>query len=335
MAESSGTIVQAAERAIREPGVDDAPAFARRVQQLTLIYPTLFLVSLIGIGLILWQGKFFVALAQRSNVETLVLAFLVVFFAYVAVLSWSGALGAARVMYYALRGRFAADPLSGERRKQLALGRRPLGPASVVAINRAVEKAGAPCAPVEFPVADAAGSLGRIVVDGVALRHTDAPGGGSNDLLAYFVRQVARCLADRGAHDADDRLDIVWWQTTDDEGAAQYISLARFARNLERHLGADELWPKLVLTEADCVTLHRSLTEVCPALRDESFLPDWEYSAEHKLPVVPEPLGLVSLTRSERRVDPVASMGCAVFVVLALVAILALFIVIPPWVPGT
>jgi hypothetical protein len=45
-------------------------------------------------------------------------------------------------------------------------------------------------------------------------------------------------------------------------------------------------------------------------------------------------LGLVSLRRNERRVDPVASMGCAVLVVLAVVFVLAIFVVFPPWVPG-
>ena len=63
-------------------------------------------------------------------------------------------------------------------------------------------------------------------------------------------------------------------------------------------------------------------------------MPDWEYAGEHKLPIIPEPLGLVSLSRSERRVDPVASMGCAVVVVLGTVLILAAFILFPPWVPG-
>src|SRR5581483_1414570 len=116
---------------------------------------------------------------------------------------------------------------------------------------------------------------------------------------------------------------------------AQYFGLVGFARNLERQLGADALWPKVRLTDDDCAELERLLAQLCPALRDEAFLPDWEYSAEHKLPIIPEPLGLVSLSREERRADPIATMGCAVLVVLISVVIIALLILFPPWVPGT
>jgi hypothetical protein len=122
--------------------------------------------------------------------------------------------------------------------------------------------------------------------------------------------------------------------TIDDEQTLQYHGMVHFARRLERHLDADELWPKIVLSDDDLAALERRLAAVCPALRSEGFLPDWEYEAEHKLPLIPEPLGLVSLSRSERRADPVASMGCAALVVVAAVAILALFTVFPPWVPG-
>ena len=89
------------------------------------------------------------------------------------------------------------------------------------------------------------------------------------------------------------------------------------------------------LNAADCQTLEAALADICPALRDEGFLPHWDYEAEHKLPIIPEPLGLISLSRSEKRVDPVLSMGCAVWVVLALLGILVLFVLAPPWVPGT
>jgi hypothetical protein len=146
------------------------------------------------------------------------------------------------------------------------------------------------------------------------------------------VRQLNSLHRERGDAGA---LEIVEWCTIDDEAAAQYLGMVRFARNLERHLGADELWPKVRLTDDDCAALEDRLGRLCPAIRDEAFLPDWEYSAEHKLPIIPEPLGLVSLSRSERRADPMATMGCAVLVVLASVAIIGLFILFPPWVPGT
>lgn len=71
------------------------------------------------------------------------------------------------------------------------------------------------------------------------------------------------------------------------------------------------------------------------ALRDEAYLPDWEYSADHKVPLIPEPLGLASLTRTERSADPVASMGVAVAVVFMALVALVLLIVFPPWIPGS
>jgi hypothetical protein len=325
-------LIEAAQEAIREPGSADARQFAERVYRLALVYPALFVVATAGAVLILWQGKFFVALAQRSNVETLVLAFFVVFFGYVATLSLPGVLGSARIGYHALLHRTTGDHVAVERRKQAALGEAGKGRQPVVALNVVLERADRPCEPVHFAVADEAGSLGVIVADGAKLVHRDGHLGGSNDLLAYFVRQVNDVLAQRGMPRV---VDIVWWKTIDDESTAQYLSIANFARNLERHLGADELWPKFRLTETECGTLEARLRAICPALRDEAFLPDWEYAAEHKVPIIPEPLGLVSLSRSERRVDPLASMGCATVVVVAIVAVLVLFLLFPPWVPGT
>ena len=64
------------------------------------------------------------------------------------------------------------------------------------------------------------------------------------------------------------------------------------------------------------------------------MLPDWEYSAEHKLPVIPEPLGLISLGRSTRRADPLATMGFATLMVLLTLAVIVLFVIDKPWVPG-
>jgi hypothetical protein len=193
-----------------------------------------------------------------------------------------------------------------------------------------VEHEAAPCEPLVLPVADDVGSLGTIVLDGARVIHQH--GAGSNALLAYLVHQVNALLRDR--HDGDE-LDIVEWQSLDDEAARSYLALTRFARNLERHLQVPELWPKLRLTDADCAELRERLRAVCPSLRSERLLPDWEYTAEHKLPLIPEPLGLVSLSRTERRADPVASMGCAVLVVAGLLVALLVLILFPPWVPGT
>jgi hypothetical protein len=109
--------------------------------------------------------------------------------------------------------------------------------------------------------------------------------------------------------------------------------MVEFARNLSGALSV-ETWPRVRLSRRDCEELEELFSAICPALRNESLLPQWEYTADHKLPLIPEPLGLFSLSVSEKRVDPLASMGAAAFIVLATVLALVLVAVIPPWVPG-
>jgi hypothetical protein len=53
---------------VREPDVSDARHYARRVLLLALIHPALFTLSLFGVVLVVWRGRFFVTLSQRSNV---------------------------------------------------------------------------------------------------------------------------------------------------------------------------------------------------------------------------------------------------------------------------
>ncbi|MBI4499171.1 MAG: hypothetical protein HY689_14875 [Chloroflexi bacterium] len=315
---------------IREPATASPQEYAQRVGRLAVAYVALFGISLTGIGLLVWEAQLFVTLAQRSNVETLALAFVLVFFAYFAVLSVRGAAGAARIAYFAALAR-VRTPEEVEQRKAQALG--PPTPLSLsAALNVVLEKEGLPYRPFILPVTDGVGSMGVIEVDGAEIKHIGALKSGSNSLLAFFVQQVIVVLRERSIQ-AD--LDIIHWRQIDDEGTLQYLALVQFARNLERQSGAATLWPKLVLTEADCAELERRLSVLCPALRNEAFLPDWEYAGEHKLPLIPEPLGLVSLSRTEKRVDPVASMGCAVLAVAFLLILLGIFAFFPPWVPGT
>lgn len=321
------TLVQ---RAIREADVENARQYARRVHQLAAAYAAMFWISLIGIALLVWKAQLYVTLSQRSNVETLTLAFLLIFFAYLLALSFRGAQGAAYILYYATLARFSRDHTDVERRKQRALGPATSAP-TVVGINMVVEKETAPGQPFTIPVVDEGGSMGDIFVDGAKMVHRQTAKDGSNTLLAYCVQQMNEVLRGR---DAVAELDVVTWKSINDEEAEQYLGLIRFARNLERHLGADELWPKRVLTEDDCEELAGRMSAVCAALRNEAFLPDWEYEGQHQLPLIPQPLGLISLSRTEKRVDPLASMGCAVIIVAVLVFALALIMIVPPWVPG-
>jgi hypothetical protein len=317
----------AARRFIIEPGAEDAEQYARRVLRLTIGYVALFGLSLVGIALLIWRAQLFVTLTQRSNVETLTLAFLLVFFAYLAVLSAPGARGAMRIVRLSIGGDWEARQL----RKMRALGGRS-SPPTIADLNIVLEQEGRPGQPFELLLTDEAGELGRLQVDGARLSYQPEHRAGANEVLAYFERQVGEVLERRGL---PIDVEIVAWKKIDDEDAERYHGMVEFARNLERQLGQGTLWPKAVLTVADCQELERRLAAICPAVRNEGFLPHWDYQAEHKLPIIPEPLGIITLSRTYQRVDPSSSIGCAVLVVAAVVVILALFIVAPPWVPGS
>jgi hypothetical protein len=308
---------------IREPDVSNAAVYRRRVGRLAGIYVSMWGFSVLGIALLLWNGRLLVTLAQRSNVETLVIAFFLLFFGYLALLSSGGALGGLRI----LAGRVLRRVGGSARVKR----RRPSarsGPA--VALNRALERAEHPGEPFELELIDADGPVGRIRIDGVRISHVGAPGHGSNDMLAFFVRQVADVLAIE-----PDELDVVCWRSIDQEGWHEYVGLVDALRALGRRTGGGtHLWPHLTLTRQHCAELARRMAEICEPIREEGLLPQREYEGEHKIPIVPEPLGILSLARHERRVDPLSSMGSSLVIVVAVVGVLVWFITRPPWVPG-
>jgi hypothetical protein len=312
---------------IKEPGADTAPEYALRVRRLAAAYAGLFVLSLAGIVVLVWRAQLFVTLAQRSNVETLTLAFMMLFFAYLATLSAAGAWGGLQIVRHSLGGEWADQ----QRRKMRGLGRSG-GQPTVAELNIVLERVDRPRQPFDVPVADGIGRMGSLRIDGSRLAYTAEYRDGSNELLAYVERQVTRLLQLRGE---PQEVNIVAWKKIDDEDAERYHGMVEFARNLERQLGQGDLWPRVRLSPDECLALEGALSAICPALREEGYLPHWDYQAEHKLPIIPEPLGLISLSRTEQRVDPVSSMGCAVLVVLGLLGILVLFVVVPPWVPGT
>lgn len=322
------------ERAIREPDVRTIGEYRRRVHLLALTYTALFLASLAGIFVVIWQAQFYVTLFQRSNAETLVLVFVLIFCAYLALLSVRGMWGALRVGWYAVLARLGRGGVELERRKV-----RALGPASdvsaIVGLNVALDLADHPCRPFRIPVADGAGSMGEIAVDGAEVAHIPSVRDGSNGLLAFFAEQVNDVLARREdcAHPWRT-VQVVEWRRIDDERAEQYLNAVHFARRLGERLGEPDLWPRRTLTEDDVAEIARRFSVLCPTLRDEAFLPHWEYEGQHQLPLIPEPLGIISLQRTERRVDPLASMGCAVLIVAALVFAMLFLVAFPPWVPG-
>jgi hypothetical protein len=302
--------------------------YAERVRWLSVLYPSIAALGLAGELLLALRARTLVTLTQRSNVETLTLAFFAVFFAYVGWLGARALPGVARILLHALlavrRGHEAA-----ERAKHAALGPSREEP-PMAALGVVLELEGRPGEPFALEVRDGAGRLGEIRVDGARVEHRAERRDGSNNLLAFFACQVGEVAGARQGRD----VAVVEWGRLDDEATRQFLGLVDFARNVSAALSSPRLWPTVVLAAADVAEVERRLAAVCPALRDEAWLPHWEYQAEHKLPIVPEPLGLASLGLSERRADPLASIGAVAMIELAAVVILAVVLAWPPWIPG-
>ncbi|MDQ2808284.1 MAG: hypothetical protein M3Z04_15435 [Chloroflexota bacterium] len=316
--------------------------YQRRVYLVAAIYLVLNTTALISIGLIVWHYRFWVTTAQRSNVETLTFGLIVALFAYLVATTFRGGIGALRIVFYhlPLPGKPPAQGKDGlqkavapqEARKQAAL--KPVQDEEEhkkAYFNLAVCAKGRPNEPIRIPVQDAAGSLGEIVLDGVEAVFKAQKKGISNSLFEYLLNQ----LEDRiQTHNADVQLQIVQWSSIDDEEAAQYHSQVQAFRTLATQLDKGPIWPTQELTRDDIAYITARIQAIVPALRDEAFLPDVEYGAEYSIPIIPEPLGFVSLRRTEQRADPVATMGCAALVALTMMAILIIFLVFPPWLPS-
>ena len=173
-------------------------------------------------------------------------------------------------------------------------------------------------------VRDAVASHGRIRFDGVRVEQLDTFRG-SNTFLAYIEQK----LRDLTQHE----IAIVHWASTHEQEYLVYVASTHATRAIGAALQTSA-WPTITLTEDLRTQLQREVSDVCGALRDEAFLPDWEFEGEHKLPIIPEPLGIISLSRSERRVDPLSSMTAALVTIALVVGVICFFLARPPWIPG-
>jgi len=304
-------------RLLAEPDCSSPGEYARRVVWLAIVHLLLFLVCVLGDVLLIWRGEFFVTLAQRSNVEALTIAFCIAIFAYFAFLTVPGCVGAIRLAGYRLLPRARR-----ERAKMRALGKP--GDGQAVALDTVVALDGHDGA-WELEVRDEAGSLGRLRIEGVTIRHVDALRGGSNTLFGFLQTRFSKLSG------AD--IEIVEWESTSGDDYNRYRATTHALEASGAKLEIAAL-PRAVLTTAHKAELEAELSRMCPALRAEAFLPDWEFSGEHKLPIIPEPLGFISLSRSEKRVDPLATLVAALITMTLLVAITCFFLARPPWVPG-
>jgi hypothetical protein len=317
--------VDPAKLILKEAFVDSPESYARRVHLLAAFYSALFLICLFGLIVLIAKIKLYITLAQRSNVETLTIAFFALFFSYMGVISWPGAWGAIKMMSCLLAP--GENGREAQERRKISLLKRQKNQVCV-ALDLAVT-----CDGREFtvPIEDEFGSLGTLHFDGARISHCDLYSDGSNTLFSFVVKMIEKIHEKRTGKPA--KIKIVEWEKIDDEETAKYLRQVDFARRLQEHLGA-KLWPEISLSSEDIEELKHCLKRTCPSLRSEALIPDWEYQGEHKIPVIPEPLGIISLSRQEKRVDPIASMGAVLAILFVSLIVFVIFVFFPPWVPG-
>lgn len=315
--------------AVRHLAADTSRGYARRVHVLALCYLVLDLACLASIGLVIARGRLLVTLAQRSNVETLtLLVVLVLAFQYLLTTA-TGAVGALRIAWLATPRRRRESVLDRERRKHAAL--RDEAQVKTVHLDKRVALEGAP-GRITWRLGDDAGTLGELTIDGTEMRFRGQKTGLSNSFFEYVTNQIERITVRR---DPDATLHVAFWDSIDDDQASAFAALVGAVANLSTAIGrAESVWPAVTLTRLEERELAERIAEVIPAVRSECLLPDVEYQAEYRVPVLPEPLGLVQLSRQDNRADPVGTMGCAALVMVVVLAVLAAFVAWPPWVPS-
>jgi hypothetical protein len=314
-----------AEKAIKEVVTQTAPRYDARVRGLAAIYVFLNLISLAIAVAIIWRGQFFVTLSQRSNIETLTLAIILVLAVYYIATTFKGFIGAFRMIL------LNASERNREDRKHRAL---PPGKESkFVTFDQEIRLEGKPFEPLKWEVADDAGKLGDIEIDGVKVTYYPQKDGMSDTFFEFFADQVEQALKKR---DLDAKVQITQWSSIDEDQASSFYSTAQAFRNLERHLGSKQpLWPAREITHEDVGEIGRKIRDLVPTLRNESLLPKVTYAVEYNVPILPEPLGMVRLTRRENRADPLITMGCASIIMLFVMTVLTFIILLPPWVPSS
>ncbi|MFL5734163.1 MAG: hypothetical protein ACJ78Q_13310 [Chloroflexia bacterium] len=322
-----------AEKIVQEH-IDTTPErYAARVRWQAVIYLALNIISIVLIVMIAWRVQFFITLTQRSNVETLILAVIVVLAFYYLVTSFKGFIGALRMLWLNSPAVFDSSRKSKERveyRKHTAL--KTGGESQYVCLDRAIRLRGQPGRQITWELGDEAGKLGELVIDGVKATYYPLKDGMSNSLFEFLANQIDEAIKKQ---DLDAEMQIVQWSSIDADQASAYHSMVQAFTNLEEQLGNKRpLWPAWEITQEDVDRVGEALNRLVPTLRNESLLPKLDYEVEYTIPVIPEPLAFMQLSRRDSRADPVITMGCAGIVMLGIMLLLTLFIFLPPWLPA-
>jgi hypothetical protein len=306
-----------------EAPAHDPPTLRRRTNWLIAIHLLLATAAIAVLALVAWRIRILITLAQRSNVETLVIAFVVIFLAYVLITTAPATIGAVRILGYRALGR---------ERAQRALQRKVRSDRKETKrshMNMAVRGPGG--RDVEIPIQDRFGKICDVRLHLTEVVFQDAP----EELTHSVLQLVVQTLGEVGSVEGSDHEPkVVYWDSIDESASEAYASQVAAFSHLERALGKEPLWPQIRVDKEGIERLEEMLKEAAPTIRENLLLPDIEYSAEFTIPIVPEPFAFMQLSRRMEHADAVASMGCATLVALTILAVIAWIIVNPPWVPG-
>jgi hypothetical protein len=308
---------------LMESPVQNVRALRRRTSILAGIHIVLTTASVALLALLVLRLKLLVTLAQRSNVETLLIGFFVAFVLVLLVTTGPAMVGSITLVALRL--------LPNDRRQRWIQRHRVetrRGPRTLALLNLWVT---GPEGTIEVALEDGFGRLGTLRVRGVELQLEDAPDGLGGPLFELATAALD-AVAARDPHGSP--LDIILWANVDRSEAEAYQSQVRAFDRLAGVLKTDPLWPTARLDAGGLARLRAVLAEAMPSLRETVLMPDIDYAAEFSIPLVPEPLAFVQIHRSESRADPVASLGCATVMVLAALMAAAWLVLFPPWVPS-
>jgi hypothetical protein len=308
---------------LMESPVQSVGDLRRRTSILAGIHVVLTTASIALLAVLVLRLKLLVTLAQRSNVETLLIGFFVAFVLVLLVTTGPAAVGSFTLLALRLLPTDRRQKWIQRRRVETRRGER-----MVALLNLWVA---GPDGTIEIELEDGFGRLGTLRVRGVELQVDDAPdglGGPLFELTSALLDDVA-ALDPHGS-----RLGIILWSNVDRSQAEAYQSQVRAFDRLAGVLETESLWPTARIDADGLSRVRAVLAEAMPHLRETVLMPDVDYAAEFSIPLVPEPLAFVQIHRSESRADPVASLGCAAVMVLAALIAAAWLVLFPPWVPG-
>jgi hypothetical protein len=307
---------------MESPAVDP-PSLRRRTNWLILIHLVLASAAIAVLALVVWRIRMLITLAQRSNVETLVIAFVLIFLAYLLVTTAPATIGAIRLLAYRAIGRDRAQ--RSLQRKARNDKKRTMRSHMNVVVR------GPGGGDVEIPIQDRYGKICDLRLHLTEIVFEDAP----EELTHSILELVVRTLGEVGELEGTKHEPkIIFWDSLDEGQAEAYASqVGAFAR-LEKALDTKPLWPAVRLNKQGVDRLQDVLREAAPQIRENLLLPDIEYAADFNIPIIPEPFAFMQLTRRMDHADSVASMGCATLVALVFLAAISWVVINPPWVPG-